>query len=91
VKVYCLLAYPFGLGQCFPLGSFDRSACPNFLIVNYGPQYYYCSFQIQPDDIDTCGLYCLYYFKRRHRGMELLVKDFSKHRTRLRDHLCALC
>jgi hypothetical protein len=34
----------------------------NFLIVNYGPQYYYCSFQIQPDDTDTCGRYCLYYF-----------------------------
>jgi hypothetical protein len=47
------------------------------LIVN-GPQYYYCSSQIQPDDTDTCGLYCLYYFKRRHRGMELpdIVKDF---------------
>ena len=44
-----------------------------------GPQYYYCSSQIQPDDTDTCGLYCLYYFKRRHRGMELLdiVKYFS--------------
>ena len=48
------------------------------LIVN-GPHYYYCSSQIQPDDTDTCGLFCLYYFKRRLRGMELLdiVKDFS--------------
>ena len=50
----------------------------NVLIVN-GPQYYYCSSRIQPDDTDTCGLYCLYYLKRRHRGMELpdIVKDFS--------------
>jgi hypothetical protein len=32
-----------------------------------GPQYYYCSSQIQPDDTDTCGLYCLYYLKQRHR------------------------
>jgi hypothetical protein len=50
----------------------------NVLIVN-GPQYYYCSSQIQPDDTDTCGLYCMYYFKRKHRGMELLdiVKAFS--------------
>jgi hypothetical protein len=50
----------------------------NVLIVN-GPQYYYCSSQIQPDDTDTCGLYWLYYFKRRHRGMELadIVKYFS--------------
>jgi hypothetical protein len=31
----------------------------NVLIVN-GPQYYYWSSRIQPDDIDTCGLYCLY-------------------------------
>jgi hypothetical protein len=50
----------------------------NVLIVN-GPQYYYCSSQIQPDDTDTCGLDCLYYFKRRHRGMQFpdIVKDFS--------------
>jgi hypothetical protein len=50
----------------------------NVLIVN-GPQYYYCLSQIQPDDTDTCELYCLYYFKRRHRGMKLpnIVKDFS--------------
>ena len=50
----------------------------NVLIVN-GPKYYYCSSQIQPDDTDTCGLYCLYYIKRRHQGMELpdMVKDFS--------------
>jgi hypothetical protein len=48
------------------------------LIVN-GPQYYYCSSRIQPDDTDTYELYCLYYFKRRHRGMKLpdIVKDFS--------------
>ena len=51
----------------------------NFLIVNYGLQYYYCWLQIQPDDTDTCGLYCLYYFNCRHRGRELpdIVKDFS--------------
>ena len=50
----------------------------NVLIVN-GPQYYYCSSEIQPDDTDTCGLYCLYYFKWRHRGMKLpdKVKGFS--------------
>ena len=42
----------------------------NVLVVNE-QQYYYCSSRIQTDDTDTCGLYCLYYFKRRHRGMEL--------------------
>ena len=50
-----------------------------FLIDNYGPQYHYCPFQIQPYDTDTCGRYCLYYFNWRHRGRELpdIVKDFS--------------
>ena len=50
----------------------------NVLIVN-GPQYYYCSSRIQPDDTDTCGLYCLYHFKRRHPGMELpdILNNFS--------------
>ena len=53
------------------------------LIVNRPPysqwQYYYCWSQIQPDYTDTCGLYCLYYFKRRHQGMKLpdIVKEFS--------------
>ena len=32
LKVYRLLAYPFGLGQCLPLGSFDRSACRPMLL-----------------------------------------------------------
>ena len=37
----------------------------NVLIVN-GLKYYYCSSQIHPADTNTFGLYCLYYFKRRH-------------------------
>jgi hypothetical protein len=51
---------------------------PNVLIVK-GLQYYYCSSRIQADDTDTCGLYCLYYIKGRHRGMDLpdIVKDLS--------------
>ena len=53
-----------------PLGNAPETYHRCFANVN-GPQYYYCSSQIQPDDIDSCGLYCLYYFKRRHRGMEL--------------------
>jgi hypothetical protein len=53
-----------------------RRRFANVLIVN-GPRYYYCSAQIQPDGTDTCGLFCMYYFKQRHRGMKLLdiVKD----------------
>ena len=52
---------------------------PNVLIVN-GPPYYYCSSRIEPNDTYTCGLYCLYSLKRRHRGMELpdIVKDFHR-------------
>jgi hypothetical protein len=50
----------------------------NVLIVN-GPQYYYCSSQIQPDDTDSFGLYCLYYLKQGHRGMKFpdIPRDFS--------------
>ena len=79
------VAFPFplvGLAEFFDsLGSAPETyyhRFSNVLIVN-GPQYYYCSSRIQPDDIDTCGLYCLYYFKRRHRGMELphIVNNFS--------------
>jgi hypothetical protein len=71
-----------GSAECFDsLGNAPETyhrRFANVLIVN-GPEYYYCSSQIQPNDTDTCGLYCLYYFKRRHRGMELpdIVKDFS--------------
>jgi hypothetical protein len=52
----------------------------NILIVN-GLQYYYCSSRIQPDDTDTCGLHYMYYFKRRHRGMELpdFVRKVKRH------------
>jgi hypothetical protein len=50
-----------------PLGNAPETYHRCFANVN-GPQYYYFSSQIKPDDIDSCGLYCLYYFKRRHRG-----------------------
>mgnify|MGYP003869545539 CR=1 FL=1 len=38
----------------------------NVLIVN-GPKYCVVCNQIQPDDSDTCGLYCIYYVKLRCR------------------------
>jgi hypothetical protein len=41
------------------------------------PQYYYCSSQIRPDDIDTFGLYCLYYSKRRYRGTRTKFEDLT--------------
>ena len=50
----------------------------NVLILN-GPQYNMVRSQLQPDDSDTCGLYCVYYVKMRARGFNMadIVKDFS--------------
>ena len=50
------------------------------LILN-GPQYCVVRNQLQPDDSDTCGLYCVYYVKMRCRGidMEDILKSFSVH------------
>jgi hypothetical protein len=59
-----------------PLGNAPETYHRCFANVN-GPQYYYCSSQIQPDDIDSCGLYCLYYFKRRHRGTRTQFYDLT--------------
>jgi hypothetical protein len=42
-----------------PLGNAPETYHRCFANVN-GPQYYYFSSQIKPDDIDSCGLYCLY-------------------------------
>jgi hypothetical protein len=49
------------------LGNTPETYHRRFANINE-PQYYYCSSQIQLDNTDTCGLYCMYYFKRRHRG-----------------------
>jgi hypothetical protein len=48
------------------------------LIVN-GPQYYYVRLESNPTTPTPCELHCLYYFRRRYRGMELpdIVKAFS--------------
>ncbi|CAC5380322.1 unnamed protein product [Mytilus coruscus] len=50
----------------------------NLLIVN-GPQYCVVNNRIQPDDSETCGLYCIYYVKLRCRGlkMEDILNNFS--------------
>jgi hypothetical protein len=44
------------------LGNTLETNHRRFAIVQivYRPQYYYCSSRIQPDDTDTCGLYCLF-------------------------------
>ncbi|VDI57436.1 Hypothetical predicted protein [Mytilus galloprovincialis] len=42
----------------------------NVLIVN-GPEYCVIGNQIQPNDSNTCGLYCIYYVKLRCRGLEM--------------------
>ncbi|CAC5390891.1 unnamed protein product [Mytilus coruscus] len=48
------------------------------LIVN-GPEHCVVGNQIQPDDSDTCGLYCIYYVKLRCRGLEMkdIINNFS--------------
>ncbi|CAC5401443.1 unnamed protein product [Mytilus coruscus] len=46
----------------------------NVLIVD-GPQYCVVSNQIQPDDSDTCGLYCIYYMYVKLRCRGLMMKD----------------
>ncbi|CAC5379726.1 unnamed protein product [Mytilus coruscus] len=42
----------------------------NVLIVN-GPQYRFFGCQIQPDHLETCGLYCAYYVKMRSQSIKM--------------------
>lgn len=50
----------------------------NMLIAN-GPRYLYTPDRIQPEDSDTCGLYCIHFVRARYRGIsfEDILKDFS--------------
>ena len=50
------------------------------LILN-GPQYSVLRNQLQPDDSDTCGLYCVYNVKMRCRRIDMgdILKSFSVH------------
>ena len=71
-----------GTVECFDsLGNALKTYHRRFanVLIVHGPLYYYCSSQIQLDDTETCGVYSMYDFKRRHRGMKLqdVVKDFS--------------
>lgn len=55
----------------------------NVLIAN-GPRYLYTPDRIQPDDSDTCGLYCIHFVRERYRGIcfEGVLKDFSTRRLK---------
>ena len=61
----------------------------NVLIVN-GPEYCVVCNQIQLDDSNTCGLYCIYYVKLRCRGHEMndIINTFSS--TDLIENDCKL-
>ena len=50
----------------------------NVLIVN-GPQYKFSRVQVQPEDGDSCGLYCVHFVKYRYKNfsMEDIVKELS--------------
>ena len=50
----------------------------NVLITN-GPQYKFITVRVQPEDGDTCGLYCVHFVKYRYRNFTLedIVKEFS--------------
>ncbi|CAC5405126.1 unnamed protein product [Mytilus coruscus] len=67
--------YFYSLGQ---LPETYQRYFRNLLIVN-GPQYCVVSHQIQPDDSDTCGLYCIYYVKLRCQGLKMkdIFNNFS--------------
>ena len=48
------------------------------LIAN-GPQYKFNTVRVQPEDGDTCGLYCVYCVKYRYKNftLENIVNEFS--------------
>ena len=50
----------------------------NVLIVN-GPQYKFNTVRVQPEDGDTCGLYCVHFVKYRYGNstLEGIVNEFS--------------
>ena len=50
----------------------------NVLIAN-GPQYKFNTVRVQPEDDDTCGLYCVHFVKYRYRNftLETIVTEFS--------------
>jgi hypothetical protein len=50
----------------------------NVLIAN-APQYKFNPIRVQPEDVNTCGLYCVHFVKYRYRNFTLedIVNEFS--------------
>jgi hypothetical protein len=50
----------------------------NVLIAN-GPQYKFNTVRVQPEDVDTCVLYCIHFVKYRYGTFTLegIVNEFS--------------
>jgi hypothetical protein len=50
-----------------------------YVLANNGPGYLYTPYQIQPEDSNTCGAYCIHFVRERyrHRSFRDVLKDFS--------------
>jgi hypothetical protein len=68
--------------KCHPVCLFTiarvRVDDETVLIAN-GPQYKFNTVRVQPEDGDTCGLYCVHFVKYRYRNFTLedIVNEFS--------------
>jgi hypothetical protein len=52
---------------------------PSPVLIANGPQYKFNAVRVQPEDGDTCGLYCVHFVKYRYRNFTLedIVNEFS--------------
>ena len=57
------------------------------VLANNGPGYLYRSDQIQPEDSDTCGAYCIHFVRERyqHRSFRDVLEDFSREKLQEND------
>jgi hypothetical protein len=55
-----------------------------YVLANNGPGYLYWPGQIQPEDSDTCGAYCIHFVRERypHRSFRDVLKNFSRENDR---------
>ena len=78
------MAFHFPKGPAEFFDSFERAPetyhrrFRNVMIAN-GPQYKFTTVRTQPEDDDTCGLYCVHFVKYRYRNFTLedIVNEFS--------------
>ena len=58
-----------------------------YVLANNGPRYLYTSDQIQPEDNDTRGAYCIHFVRERYRYRSFrdVLKDFSREKLEEND------